>query len=451
MKKLSESHINHLKSHLPGRLTLNLYEKISGKYGIAPTNNQVVEFLDEYSKINHGLFYYFYSFFQKNNFIPIDFNELEFPSSITATLKKLEDFPLSESIFFYLNNCKDVIGEDELVVWIECSELKAPSDGHFYTIIITHEGGPEEIIGFFEIRTSQTHPEPAFTFLGGDSVLTKSLDEDINEPMLAISLSILNYIANKPYDIFLNDYDKIRELKGDSKLEPPTDKVLLEKMKEVYRGEQKCIKCEVDQKYIVPFDYSFCLDYPERYIFEAIKYLDKVVEFGIVTYQENDRLIMSDNYSSYLALRKEKHEKITVINIGEITLPHKRIIEGGKELLPPLFNSFSTNINSLPIDLKDELLEQKLNKLKTFEKIERIKRNNHQEIKEKILNNNLNESLNELISITVNKHIQDELILMKSRLTKLNSDLRKGLLSHEQETLSFNRLRNDILEIINEI
>ena len=116
MKKLSKSHIDHLSSHLPGRLTLNLYEKISGKHGVAPTNNQVVEFLQQYSEIHHGLFFYFYSFFLKNNFIPVDFNELEFPSSIKGTLRKLEEYPLSESIFLYLKNCQEVFGEDELVL-----------------------------------------------------------------------------------------------------------------------------------------------------------------------------------------------------------------------------------------------------------------------------------------------------------------------------------------------
>lgn len=450
MNKLSKVHIDSLEKHLPGRLILNLYKSLTQKYGIAPTKNQVVRLLKENEHRNPVFVYYFNSFFTNNHFIPVDFENLMIPEIINADFPKLNEFPLQEPIFLYIKNCRDLFEVDEIVSWIECSELKESSDGYFYTVILTKEGGPKEIICLINIRTSQTHPDPVFTFQGKRGIETKGIEEVFENPLLAFCISLLNYIANNPVGKFINDDEQINQLQSNTSLNYPLDNRLVEKIKLLKEGRERCIKAKVHLSDILPFNYDFCLDFPERYILGAQRYLSEILEDGILTYEFDGKLIMSDNYAYYLALRKNKIKEITVVNIGNISLRHEIIEEGGEKLLPPV-QTYPGSISTLSHELKEELLSQKLEKLDLLHKIERIKSQNYQEIKEQILNNRLNQSLNELILISIDNFKQDELILVKYRLAKLTSDIKKGILSYEQENIEFNRIRNGIIEIINEM
>lgn len=450
MKKLSKAHINKLKGTLTGRLRLSLYQSLSGKADVVPSDKQAAAFIEEVGQVNPVFAFYFYSFFDDTYTIPVEFSRLQMPKDIKTTLIYLEEHPLKTPTFFLIQNCQRLFGATEILAWVECSDIKEPFKGKYYTIVLTKEGNPRDILGYIEIRAAQTNPNPAFSYYGENGAETRNTDDFIDNPLLVFYISLLNFLVEHPVDRFISDERKITTLSSVPYINYPIDSLLTEKLNLLYTGQVGCLKAKVKLKDVIPYSYEFCIDFPDRFITDSKRKLDKVLECGILTYESNGFLIMSDNYSYYLALRKEKIEEVTVVNIGELSLPHQVIEVGGKELLPSV-PTISGSMSSLPIDLKEELLEQRLDKLNTYYKIERIRNQDFQEIKEWISNNKLIESLNELILVTLDKRIHDEIILMKSRLSKLKSDIRRGILTHELQNIELNKIKNDILELISEL
>jgi len=450
MKKLSKAHINKLKGTLIGRLRLSLFQSLSGKADVVPSDKQAAAFIEEVGEVNQVFAFYFYSFFDETYTIPVEFSKLQIPKDIKIAFAYLEEHPLKTPTFFLIQNCQRLFGVTEILAWIECSNISEPFKGKLYTIVLTKEGNPRDILGYIEIRISQTNPNPAFSYHGENGPETRNIDDFIDNPLLVFYVSLLNFLVENPVGKFISDERKIAKLSPVPYVNYPIDNLLIEKLNLLYTGQIECLKARVKLKDVIPYSYEFCIDFPERFIIDSKRQLDKILEYGILTYEHDGFLIMSDTYSYYLALRKEKIEEVTVVNIGQLSLPHEVIEVGGKELLPSV-PTISGSMSSLPIDLKEELLEQKLNKLNTYYKIERIKNQDFQEIKELISNNKLIESLNELILVTLDKGRHDEIILMKSRLSKLKSDIRRGILTHELQNIELNKIKNDILELISEL
>ncbi len=447
MRKLSDEHLKHLESHLPGRQILNLFKHVTQQYGVSPSTNQILDLIHELGKGYPAFLYYYHSYLNETNFYPIEFKKLEFPTDIERTLGFLEQNPLEESIFLHVKN-SSLFEFNEFVAWVECTDLIKPDIGILYTIILAGEEGPIGINSFIEIRASAANPDPLFTILQNDEPKTGGLELLNDDPLLMISISILNYITKNQVATLSQPEKIIKPKKPSSNLNYPMDPKMIMKMVDLKKGQLDCYKATVSIDDITPFNYTFCYDFPIRYILKAYSEIDRILENGIVTYQKGNSLVMSDNYADYLALKMSDENQVTVVNIGELTIEHEMITKGDESLLPPV--RLYANFESISQGLKNEILNVHIKRIRILREIEYNYWENKEQIKQKLATD-IKSVLAELEIHVYKKELRDEIILINSRLNKLESDIRRGVISTENETLSFNKLRNDIIHLINEI
>ena len=117
------------------------------------------------------------------------------------------------------------------------------------------------------------------------------------------------------------------------KNDPPKDEVLIYLLKKAYRGELLCHKAIIDWEGIKPFsDYrpKITQDF-ENHFLSSIKN-EKYPPLYV--YQDGDKFIMSDDYTSYHLYQKYGHDHVLVVVLGD---PEgKYVISKGEAFkLPP--------------------------------------------------------------------------------------------------------------------
>jgi hypothetical protein len=194
------------------------------------------------------------------------------------------------------------------------------------------------------------------------------------DKIIELCIKILNFISLSYFDGFVpltkakllsSKYDK-------SEKAFPEDKNLNILIKQLIAKEINCSIADIPLSKILPFSYDYCFKVPLILIDEAEKIIKENPENKILLYWNEDRFVMSDDYTVYLAFRKLNYEIIRAVIIGDVPPDVKIIKIGGQELLPPLISFRKGDYDNLPLPIKDLHLSRYLNRLNTIKRVQDI-------------------------------------------------------------------------------
>ncbi len=437
--------ISELRKTLPGRIRLNVFHEITGKSEAIPTKRQVQKYIKKNALVDSGSIFFYFKMSMLNIELcsSVNYNRLKVPLDLESLFEKLEKHPLENPIIILISDCCSPFPK-KILFWINCMENEE-DEGFVYTVFGYQNETIDDPLLNFEFETAK---KPLYEKIRG---IGYEADEVNLQEYINLMISVLDHITDNFVHGAFNNLDK-RNLPEKFALNssPPFDEKLMDNLDLLLSGKLKCTKGFVDIRIIKPFSYDFCLSYPDSYIKRAQIHKEKILEKGMLVYEENGKLIMSDDYSSYLALKKERVKKIMVVVIGKTNVEIEKIAEGGRELLPVSL-PMQTPIDELSDEYKDQLLNNRLDELSKLDRIQRISNSSTESLKKKIKDNNISEVFEDLFSIVEEDIIRNELFLMLGRYTKLKSDSRKRIISKEYEDIIQNQIIDSLLQLIDEI
>jgi len=366
----------YLRRCLLGRLRLKLLEKISCRKGYFPYNSEITRYLLELSRLNADIATMFVSILNMKYTEKLNLTDLKESSDTNSMLYELEEKPIGGPIFIEL-----VLGSElALGAWVTCYPLL--DSGFVYSItLLAEEYFPDSVIGYVEIRASKLNPNPVFSVLstGKDNPKNYYKCYDLSNytdcSIIVIALKILNYVSNIQNKKFIN-IAQLNNSKEHPKLGqfiPPVDPVYYEFVRKVLDGKMCCTQIEAPLEAIHPYDLDFCIKFPLDVVKECMNDIQSGVESHLLTYWRNNTFVMSDDYPVYLAYRALKYKEILIVVMGDFPDGNYKVIKrGGYELLPPARTSNKFNYNSLKQEIKEILLDERLDTMSESQGISKL-------------------------------------------------------------------------------
>lgn len=356
-----------------GRLKLKLYELMSGRKDWLPDEQEIKHFTLQQFRSSPGIAKLFLFILSQNFLKSIRFAELEEPKNINKLLIELEEKPLEESFFLELTECPSTMPVT-LGVCIYCEKLA--DGGYVYvTTLMDDEGFPDYLIGRLEIRANKNHPQPILGELSKGKYKNYNLKTYKKSLHGALSLRILNYVAQNQRRRFVS-FQELGEgkYKDDPALCPPEDKTILALIVSASIGKIKCTQTSIPLSMIQPYSLDFCISFPMETIKWAAKEIRKGVVSPLILYWDTNSFIMSDDYPDYLAYRSLNYEVVPVVILGNFPpkCAKSPLKIGGAELIPPVRISPVNNYDSLPPDLKNWLLDRRLKSKEQSDVVSRL-------------------------------------------------------------------------------
>lgn len=446
--------IKEYKKSLFGRIKLNLAKLITGKDNKIPTKNQSVKYFANNSEGQPSLWaFLIHSIIVDNATFPLAYSEVV---KEQKELKLVFDSLVSHFTGGVANltiyNCPKPLPE-EIVVWVMKDQYKGQESDEF-VLVAGGEEAPDKVLSIFIISLE-----------GNDEIIVQSLDTEKNKFVdfsknfqeLLFKLCISCFCAcdsYAPFNLIMIDRLKGENLKrnlNNEKFHPPEDTKLMQLIYEVKNGERECIIAEVDTKDIELFDLDFAYSIPDQLILDGFRHLYDLKKYGVLTYESNGKLIVSDDYITFLALRVENNEVIRVVNLGEFekVMSKKVIKRGGIELFPPIYAPGSEK--NVSKDYKIERLEEKIKIVQKLRIIKNSLSDNFESIKTAIKENKLENAILHLERICIDPIMRNNVVAVNARLDKLKNDINYGVIDKQNELLEYNRIRQALLQLIEDL
>lgn len=359
MNDIPASFKQHLKQTLTGRLKLKLFEAITGSPCFLPDSQQVRHYIIEQYRLNPEIGFLFGILLNYSYADAVKFDLLLEVTNLEKLLNELESDPLEGAFFLEITDCRNGLPASigAFISWRELAD-----GGYVYVATLLEETTfPNSVVGRVEVRASKCSPEPAFAILGSNGYECYSLENYQDDEFAVFVTKILGFVNQNRHKVLV----PLEEATGQTFIEkqattPPIDQRLQTLLQLVFLNKVVCTQAEVELSSVRPYDIDFCLSYPSNIV-------ETVIQMGVTTrllvYWHHDTFIMSDDYPDYLAYRKLKYQRVPVVIIG--AFPEKMATPtavGGKELLPPLFILPHPDYSSLPLELKEMMIESRLQK-----------------------------------------------------------------------------------------
>lgn len=366
MDRIHPAILANLQGSLIGRLKLNLYRKMTGREGIAPSAKERQRFVKPLvGKDQIVALELFHYVLQDARYGVLQFKDLEKTVDMPQLLAKLDSAPLKQPMFYEVQGYT----EAPLGILIHCHQLR-DLEGYFYALCFLSERDFPDRIAYFEVRSSQKHPEPAFVYHNEQGISTTAGQSDSiirDDPNLWLCLQALDFLANNHIDSFVPVTTAVKNqrkfnLKGPGR--GPDDPRFMTLIKKAYLRQLACHSGWVTIGQVVPFSYEACLEIPLPELEHLKRDLDKIRQLGIVVYYRDGVLVSSDDYLIYLACRAFGDKEIKVILLGNegLELLGKHI-SGDALLIPDLYVRPARNIDQLSPAYRELLLNDHVGKL----------------------------------------------------------------------------------------
>lgn len=447
-------YIKEEKKYLPGRIRLNLAEIITGKRDAIPKGNQVVKYFKSISHLPSFWLFFIKSIVTTNTAKGMSYQELLDSNKENKVVIDDEIFDklynkliLKESIICINSIPSPMLSE--LCLWIIRDEYEKQADKEII-FIIASENSPKKVKAIASFSKNVKTNEVSLSFFKSDDSSGIVIENEPIKEIQDLIFKLIYYAGNNRISL-IQKFDDI-DLDFTSKEENsnfPHDEQFLALLKGVVQGKIFCYKLIIPIEKIKPFNLQYAINLPNNYIKESLYILNETKDLGILTYEKNGEFVMSDDYGKYLAMRVEDYEEITVINLGEIESTEYQIIKkGGKELIPPLHDTFHKNYGKKTLEF---LLDEKIEIYKKSKKIKLILYDDFKNVKGAIKDNELQKALEMLKEVVVNNEDLNVLISLEGRLSKLKSDSLLGILKYDEELIEFNKIRISLLRLIDKI
>lgn len=444
-----ELKIKELKKTLLGRIKLNFAREITKSNNNFPSKNQMIKYFKK-STENNSIFwaYLLNSIFTQNRTFPISYADIiTSKGELEETFSSLESNFTEDIINFSVFDCPKPLPE-EVIVWI-IKHVDEKLDKR-YGIIIGDERLHEEIIASFFLSKKKKEKVEIFLLESNLSTYEKL---DKNNQQILLELGIKCFIGcniHLPFSFIqtnkIKEKGKISQLENE-KYNPPSDSKLMQYLFELKNNKRLGVKALVDIDYIELGNFDFAYLIPEQMILNHLKHIDKINNYGILTYEYNGKLIVSDDYFSYLAIRVEELKTITVVNLGEFekVKPISILKRGGIEILPPVITEGTSNLSK---EYKIARIEEKIKIIKKLNVLKKSIANDFISIKTDIANNKLEKVFISLEELTLGFHLNNQLVALKGRFSKLHQDIGFGIIEKQNEIIELNRIRRSLIEIL---
>ena len=441
------------KNNIPliQKIRQELAQKISGKQGVLPSKKQLQKYFTNIANKPS----YWYSFI--HSLITLDsINKETYTDVINAEKNEinienafqiLEKNQIEDCIKVELSYCPKPLSEKNCI-WIIKDEYEGQLDTEFVILILINEN-IDDCYTIFVKRNEDNNV--TFYFQARDNNLDSIEINEINQAIVQFAAHVFLHFANNPTGNLQGlTWEYQKQKRNNSTYRPPTDPKLMQYLYEAVNKSRECIKATVDLDNVVPYSYSHAFEFPEVSIYDSTYLFEKACNYGILTYIDEGKYVMSDDYSLYLALKVHDKKRITIVNLGDLLTDTDEIIErGGTELLPPLHYQQHT-IESLPIEEQKKYLENKVESLKSIKKLKDFLLSDFIDIKKVIADNKLEEAITSLLPYTIDDEDLNLLTTLKARLKKLQNDNSFGIVKYEDDVIEFNRIRISLLKFIDE-
>lgn len=363
--KISPIQLQHLQSFQMGRLKLALFREITGKDNHVPSPDEAADYIRGFPKEQIIAAEIATYILNDARFSAIGYEQLSENIDVGKLFESLNEHPYRDPMCYEIEG---YLPEGPLSVLIFCHELR-DRNGYFYSLVFLNDDYPRSI-NYFEIRTSQTHPEPAFSYYNqlGEFV-SDARDSDIlqrNEDMM-LCIKALKFLSEHHIDSFmsvetaLSKSDRFKSVNGDPSPHDPFYHRLIQRL---YLGEIRCHVAEVDIECIVPYSFDACLLFPLHMIQQGKRNLEEFQKQGMVVYWNGANFLVSDDCLAYMAFRVFGVKKVKVIILGDPGTENLDIISsGGAELLPDIHTVIPTNYDSMDISVRKLYLDEHIAKL----------------------------------------------------------------------------------------
>lgn len=349
MNKISPLVLANLRSSLMGRLKLALFREILGKQDMAPTVKEVQRYLRSFSKKQITIVEIAVYVLNDAHFILVDHQQMAKDIDTDELFARLDKFPLKKPIFFEVAN---FLPDTPMGVMVHCHQLVG-NIGHFYAITFMDEHYPSQV-SYFEIRVSQSEPEPAYCYYDQDRqwVCSAKTDPGIskNEP-LWLCVEVLKYLSDHYTESFLTleqSVEKSKKAKFKKRDSAPDDPVYTKLVQQVFLGQISCHVAEVDFEMIRPLSFDACFMIPYFEIQQGKRNIDDHVKSGLVVYWKDGAFVTSDDYLTYMTLRVAGISRVKIVVLGDQGLDNvKVIVSGGADLLPGIHLFASPGIDRM--------------------------------------------------------------------------------------------------------
>jgi|SRR5215218_1429616 len=361
MRHVPESFRKHLDETLLGRLKLKMFERITGTSAQLPEAQQVRHYLADQYRSNARVGTLFGILINLKYTRRIEFNALLEPQDLPHVLSTLESNPVGEPSFLEITDSPEPYPSTLGALVYRSASLA--EGGFVYTVVLCDEGGfPERVGGYAEVRASRTASEPAFSIYrrGGWEKFTHEAYKQ--NDLVRLVARILNFVEQNRADgsIPLKETNEL-ELADDSALDPPNDPQYMQYLNLVLRGKMTCTEAQADLSIVKPHDLDFALSYPLNVVDESMRMIRMGLPHSMLVYWHDGALIMSDDYSLYLAYRKLGLKLAPVVIMGPLpegVVTPTRV--GGAELVSPVTMSRHMNYEGFSPELKEFMLDNRL-------------------------------------------------------------------------------------------
>jgi len=356
-KNVEQLYANHLRQTLLGRLRLKMFELITGKKGVIPSESEAKHFVlqlhrkqPEYSKVLIHLG-------GINKTRQVQYNNLQQTNVVLLDLlKSLEYFPWAKPKFIEIDNCPSPYPQ-KLGVLIFCEELEG--GGKVYVVnVIGERCFPKLLIARLEVRVKESEPEPFVSLLENGDFWDYSLVTWRQRAIVEMSIKCLQ-VLHTTREIVPIPIDNSVVEKSESLFDSPEDPLYVNMVEQVKKGYLSCIKTNVCLSHIRPYHFKFCMIYPLEFVEPIIHEIREGHDHEMLVYWDGKHYVMSDDYAIFLAYRALRRNEVPVIVMGNI--PHGIDGErGGRELLPPGGKVCLFDYNSVSESFREWMLDNRL-------------------------------------------------------------------------------------------
>jgi hypothetical protein len=349
----------HLGSRVLGRLKLKLYERILDQADKVPEGAEIRPYILDQCRVNIRFGTVQSLILKINSSEFISWDDFRDPDSISLLLDDLRLHPLDEPIFVELSCCPNPLPEF-LGVLIYREELAY--GGYVYVItLVDADTFPNSISGRLEICATINYPQPLFSVLESGEWKGYGLDNWEQSWQVGVAVSVLNYLNDIQKHAFVGLEEIDHTDFDNSHYVPPKDPRFSALVQLALHGKLTCSELEVPLGDIHPYNWDFCMSYPQDIVVKAATNLKNGLPVRLLVYWNGTRFIMSDDYAHYLAYRSLLSVTVPIVVIGPVPAHvGKPTRVGGSELIPPAWIPHMSDTNSLDPELKNWLLDKHL-------------------------------------------------------------------------------------------
>ncbi|WP_170065452.1 Shedu immune nuclease family protein [Abditibacterium utsteinense] len=339
-------------------------QEISGSHLVYPTTEQIRRYIFGHLKANVTLGYIYLALMNAREYSQVDYDDFKCEVDLDEIALASHEESLPRTGLIELSGSPLMTNGEKIGIVI--TKEKENEEECFYEVTILSDiNFPHYTLGFSSLKVSKREKYVSTVNAEGNWV-REDISDKIQDYILALDyrflypLLALNFFLkeNKPSLLRLD------QIETDGTRIHSNEK--LEKMiKLAYEDKIPLVKMKVDLNKVKPFNFDHCLNYP----LENLENLSEEARRGrlhdVLTYYEDGKFIMDDDYAYYLSYKIADLKEINVVNLGLPPNGSGKVIKIGRsELMPPIGVKRKSNF-SLPEELnKKLLLETKINALK---------------------------------------------------------------------------------------